>query len=68
MIKRYEPAPERYSGCDMCYASVKECEIGDYVKYEDVVTLVKLAIGDETKDDVVSSLLEGFGIQEESND
>lgn len=62
MIKRYEPVSARYGGCDMCGASMEECADGEYVEIAQVVDAIKRCIEDETKDDIVSSLCEEFGI------
>ena len=34
-MKRYDPEPDHYGGCDMCSAKMEECEDGEYVLFED---------------------------------
>ena len=35
-MKRYDPEPDYYGGCDMCSAKMIECADGDYVLFDDV--------------------------------
>ena len=35
-MKRYDPEPDHYGGCDMCSAKMIECADGDYVLFDDV--------------------------------
>ncbi len=54
MIKRYE-----MWGYDL---EIEESPTGSSVEYDDVVKIIKQAISSETKDEIVSRLIEGFGI------
>ena len=34
-MKRYDPEPDHYGGCDMCSAKMIECVDGDYVLFDE---------------------------------